>query len=48
MGAAACAELAASQQLWVMAFLKKPVDMGYNNGSLTWTSGTDSLAFNPK
>ncbi len=48
VGASACAELAASQQQWVLAFLKKPIDMAYNNGTLTWTSGTDSLAFKPK
>ncbi|MHC6221362.1 hypothetical protein [Arthrobacter sp. MMS24-S77] len=48
VGAAACAELTASQQQWVLAFLKRPIDMAYNNGILTWTSGTDSLAFKPK
>lgn len=45
VGAMGCAGDAASQQAWVLEFLKRPIKMAYINGTLTWLSGADTLDF---
>lgn len=44
-GAMGCIEDAGGQQLWVMEFLKRPIDQTFSQGTLTWKSGTDTLSF---
>lgn len=44
-GAMGCADDAGGQQLWVMEFLKRPIEQTFSEGTLTWKSGTDTLSF---
>jgi heat shock protein HslJ len=48
VGAVGCTEDDGEQQLWVLDFLKRPIQMTFDDGILTWTSGTDSLTFRGK
>lgn len=45
IGAAACQADLAGQHLWVLEFLKRPIELEYSQGTLIWTSGTDTLRF---
>jgi hypothetical protein len=45
IGASGCIEDVGNQQQWVLEFLKRPIEQSFNNGSLTWKSGTDTLNF---
>lgn len=44
-GASGCTGDAGEQQLWVMDFLKRPIEMTFSQGILIWKSGTDTLSF---
>jgi hypothetical protein len=44
-GAVGCTDDAGGQQLWVMEFLKRPIEQTFSQGTLTWKSGTDLLSF---
>lgn len=45
IGASGCTDVTGEQQSWVMDFLKRPIEMTFNQGTLLWKSGTDSLSF---
>jgi hypothetical protein len=44
-GAVGCTDDAGGQRLWVMEFLKRPIEQTFSQGILTWKSGTDTLSF---
>lgn len=39
---------AGGQKLWLLDFLKKPFEVAYNEGQLTWTNDKGSLVFKPR
>jgi hypothetical protein len=44
-GAMGCAGDVGEQHLWVMEFLKRPIELTFSQGTLSWKSGTDTLSF---
>lgn len=44
-GASGCMEGAGVKRDWIMEFLERGVELGYNNHTLTLTNGRDSLSF---
>lgn len=44
-GASGCTGDTGEQQQWVGNFLKRPIEMAFSQGILSWTSGTDTLSF---
>lgn len=44
-GAMGCAGDAGEQDLWVLEFLKRPIELTFSQGTLSWKSGTDTLSF---
>ena len=44
-GAMGCAGDVGEQHLWVMEFLKRPIELTFSQGTLSWKSGTDTLRF---
>jgi len=44
-GASGCTAETGEQLLWVVDFLKRPIQMTFSQGILNWTSGTDTLSF---
>ncbi|MHA7298676.1 META domain-containing protein [Pseudarthrobacter sp. MDT3-1] len=47
-GASGCTADTGEQQQWVENFLKRPIEMAYSQGILSWTSGTETLSFKGK
>jgi heat shock protein HslJ len=47
-GAMGCIGEVSDQQLWVLEFLKRPIEQTFSQGTLTWKSGTDTLNFKTK
>jgi hypothetical protein len=45
IGASGCIEDGGDQQQWVLEFLKRPIEQSFDDGTLTWKSGTDALNF---
>lgn len=45
VGAVGCEGDVSAQHLWVMAFLKRPIEMTYTDGVLKWMSGSETLSF---
>jgi hypothetical protein len=45
IGAMGCIGESGDQQLWVLEFLKRPIEQTFSQGTLTWKSGTDTLSF---
>ena len=43
-GAMGCIGEDGNQQLWVLEFLKRPIEQTFSQGTLTWKSGTDTLS----
>ncbi|MHA7168780.1 META domain-containing protein [Arthrobacter bambusae] len=48
IGAMGCAADAATRQQWFVDFLKRPIEMSFSQGTLTWKSGSDMLTFKGK
>ncbi|UKA56812.1 META domain-containing protein [Arthrobacter sp. FW306-2-2C-D06B] len=48
IGAMGCVSDAGSQQQWFVDFLKRPIEMSFSQGTLTWKSGSDTLIFKGK
>ncbi len=48
IGAMGCISDAATQQQWLVDFLKRPIEMSFSQGTLNWKSGTDTLIFKGK
>ncbi|MCQ6270825.1 hypothetical protein M8J71_10065 [Pseudarthrobacter sp. R1] len=47
-GASGCTDANAGEQhLWVMDFLKRPIEMTFSQGTLIWKGGANSLSFQP-
>jgi hypothetical protein len=44
-GAMGCAGDVGEQDLWVLEFLKRPIELTFSQGTLSWKSGTDTLSF---
>ncbi|WP_354217796.1 MULTISPECIES: META domain-containing protein [unclassified Arthrobacter] len=44
-GAVGCSGDVGEQHLWVLEFLKRPIELTFSQGTLTWKSGTDTLSF---
>ena len=45
VGALGCPEELGQQSTWIAEFLSRPVEMTFNQGTLQWTSGADTLSF---
>ncbi|WAH98242.1 META domain-containing protein [Arthrobacter sp. MMS18-M83] len=45
VGAMSCPGEPASQEAWVLEFLRRPIKLAYASGTLTWLSGPDTLGF---
>lgn len=45
VGAVGCERDISTQHLWVMEFLKRPIEMTFNEGILSWKSGMETLNF---
>ncbi|MET4137443.1 hypothetical protein ABIC21_003683 [Pseudarthrobacter sp. PvP090] len=43
-GAMRCIGEGGDQRLWVLAFLKRPIEQSFSQSTLTWKSGTDTLS----
>ncbi|WP_265977328.1 META domain-containing protein [Arthrobacter sp. MI7-26] len=48
LGAVGCVGDPAEQEKWVVQFLKQPIEMAFNQDTLTWKDGTDTLKFKSK
>jgi hypothetical protein len=48
VGAVGCEGDISTQHLWVMEFLKRPIEMTFTDGMLKWVSGTETLSFKNK
>lgn len=48
VGAVGCVGDPAEQEKWVVQFLKQPIEMTFNQDTLTWKGGTDTLSFKSK
>ncbi|MFH5880178.1 META domain-containing protein [Arthrobacter sp. NA-172] len=48
VGAVGCAGDAATEQQWVVEFLRLPIEMSYSQGTLIWKNGADALSFKSK
>jgi heat shock protein HslJ len=44
-GAMGCIGEDGNQQLWVLEFLKRPIEQTFSQDTLAWKSGTDTLSF---
>lgn len=44
-GAVGCEGKVSDQHWWVIEFLKRPIEMTFNQGILTWKSGDETLSF---
>lgn len=45
LGTSGCIDGLGERRDWVLEFLEGSVELAYNNNTLTWTNGSDSLAF---
>ena len=45
LGASGCIDGLGERRDWVLEFLEGSVELAYSNNTLTWTNGSDSLAF---
>ncbi|WP_232082672.1 hypothetical protein [Arthrobacter sp. SO5] len=45
VGAVGCEGDISTQHLWVMEFLKRPIEMTFSEGILNWRSGPETLNF---
>lgn len=45
IGAMGCVGDADMQQKWFVDFLKRPIDMSFGQGALSWKSGADTITF---
>lgn len=45
VGSVGCGGDISTQHLWVLEFLKQPIEMTFSEGILNWRNGTETLNF---